>query len=231
MTKGPSISTIIPALNEAHHIERAVRSAADFEEVIVVDGGSDDATAAIAESAGAKVIVSDRGRGLQLRVGAAAATGDYFLILHADNWLAPECIAQLRDLTSNAADPPDGHNAVFGCFRQRIDGTSPRFRWLEWGNAIRARRLRLVYGDQAMFIDRQSYEAVGGFDSVPLMEDVILSKKLTRHLQPILLPGPVHISARRWQNRGLFRQTFRNWCILAAFACGVSPERLVRWYR
>ena len=82
-----------------------------------------------------------------------------------------------------------------------------------------------------MFIDRQSYEAVGGFDSVPLMEDVILSKKLTRHLQPILLPGPVHISARRWQNRGLFRQTFRNWCILAAFACGVSPERLVRWYR
>lgn len=231
MSTGPHISTIIPALNEEHHIERAVRSATGFDEVIVVDGGSDDTTKSIAQSAGARVIQSKRGRGFQLRAGAAEATGDYFLFLHADNWLDQKCVDQLYNLSRNTMARPSGRTAVFGCFRQRIDGVDQLFRWLEWGNTIRATRLRLPYGDQAMFIDRRSYEEVGGFDDVPLMEDVILSRKLKRLTKPILLPGPVHICGRRWRKSGVFRQTLRNWCILVAFLCGAPPERLVRWYR
>jgi len=223
------ISVIIPTLNEEKLVERAIHSAVNADEVIVVDGGSRDQSVNIARQTRANVIESKQGRGVQLRAGAEVATGDVLLILHADSWLDEAAIRQLREeyQTANAR----GAHAFHGCFRQRIDDPRFRYRIIEQGNALRATLLRTPYGDQAQFVDRNTYDAIGGIDDVPLMEDVLFSRKLRRVGRPALLDGPVHLSARRWDRSGVIRQTLKNWSILSAFCLGVSPIKLARWYR
>ena len=208
------------------NIERAIQSVGEADEIVVVDGGSRDATISTARACGCRVIPSERGRGNQLRSGTAASSGDLLLFLHADNWLGEGAVGQLIEHAQQQSGRP-----IFGCFRQNIDDTRFRFRIVESGNALRAGRLWMPYGDQAMFVDRRSYERVGGFAEVPLMEDVMLSRRLRKIHPPTLLPGPVHLSARRWQSQGVIRQTVRNWLIFAAFSLGVSPMRLASWYR
>lgn len=221
-----SLSVIIPTLNEANHLRRCVQSAqtAGATEILVADGGSCDETVCLAEELGARVIASATGRGTQLNAGATAATGEVLLFLHADNWLpkaAGEQIAKaLRD-----------ESVHHGAFRQTIDAHGFKYRWLERGNAFRARVLATPYGDQAMFARRASIETAGGFPDQPLMEDVALARKLRKLGRPVLLDGPLGVSARRWQQQGVVRQTLRNWMIVTAWGLGVSPERLVRWYR
>ncbi|MEM6330523.1 MAG: TIGR04283 family arsenosugar biosynthesis glycosyltransferase [Planctomycetota bacterium] len=216
---------MIPTLNEAPVIASAIGHAwrLDPHEVIVSDGGSDDGTPRLAAEAGAVVLHGPPGRGAQLSTGAAGATGDVLLLLHADTWLAPEGATQLR----RAAE----RGVAWGAFRQAIDDPGRRFRWLEWGNAARVRWMRLPYGDQAMFINRRLYLQVGGFAGMPLMEDVELSRRLSRIARPALLPGPLHVSARRWQRQGVVRQTAKNWTLVALWRCGVPPATLARWYR
>lgn len=223
MNASVRISVIIPVLNEEQTIRQAIESVSSADQVIVCDGGSDDQSAFIARTYGATVVAAKQGRGFQLRAGVAAADGDLFLFLHADSHLAGQAIDQMRNLAT-IGEP------TFGCFQQHIEDRRRRFRWLELGNRLRATWLQLPYGDQGMFVDRKTYELVGGFDDVPLMEDVLLSKKLRRLVRPQLLPGPIQISARRWQRRGVLRQTLKNWSILGAFYCGVSPTRLAGWY-
>jgi rSAM/selenodomain-associated transferase 2 len=220
------LSVIIPALNEAECIGHAVDSAwqAGAEEVLVADGGSSDATTRIAAARQAKVISAPRGRATQQNAAAQQASGDVLLFLHADNWLEGAIAAQIR--RSLAKSP-----RVHGALRQRIDASGFVYRWLERGNAERVRWLGLPYGDQAIFVRRDAFLTAGGFPDVPLMEDVLFMQRLRRRAWPLLLPGPVHVSARRWQRHGVIRQTIRNWTLLAAFAAGVSPARLARHYR
>jgi len=228
MTK---ISVIIPTRNEQPNVGRAIGSVSFADEVVVSDGGSEDDTVSIAQELGACVLSSRPGRGYQLRTGAAKATGDVLLFLHADSWLGEECGSQLKSLLQVAPNE-NASSPHFGCFRQRIDDPRYRFRLLEAGNAFRARKLGVPYGDQAVFVDRASYERVGGFPEVPLMEDVMLSKRLRKLVGwPKLLDGPVHVNPRRWQRDGVISRTLRNWSIVSAFAIGVSPERLAKWYR
>jgi hypothetical protein len=118
-----------------------------------------------------------------------------------------------------------------GGFRQQIEAPQSIYRWLEWGNRLRIRWLGSAYGDQGIFVRREIYEASGGFPLVPLMEDVLLMRQLRRRYKVTLLPGPLHVSPRRWQANGPIRQTIRNWSLMTAFRCGVSPERLARFYR
>lgn len=219
------ITVVIPALNESDAIHRTVRSAfaGGAGEVIVVDGGSRDGTAAAARDDGARVVECSAGRGRQLAAGAAAARGEMLLFLHADNWLSPGCLQQL--VASVAGDAQ-----CWGAFRQRIDAPQFCYRWLEVGNAARVRLVGLPFGDQALFVPRALYEKVGGFPDEPLMEDVILARRLRRLRRPVLLPGPLHVSPRRWQRHGVVRQTVRNWTIQLAFRLGVSPRRLVSYY-
>ena len=219
------ISVIIPSHNEEAHIERSIRSVADADEVIVADGESVDATAKIAEEQGCKVIRTAKGRGVQLRAGAGQATCDVLLFLHADSWLHSNAIGQLREHISRSRSA-----RCYGGFLQSIDDPRFRFRCLEKGNAVRARWFRLPYGDQAIWVDRQTYDEVDGFAPVPLMEDVIFARRAGRLCRPTLLSGPVHLSARRWQENGVIHQTIRNWLILGTFACGVAPSRLAKWY-
>lgn len=224
------LSVVIPALNEAKKVSRCVESAFSLQqgwsgpiEVMVVDGGSIDATVAIAEAAGAGVRSSPPGRGGQLGRGIAATTGEVVLMLHADTFLHASAGSQLFEAF---ADPRVG----CGAFRQQINGSELRYRLLEWGNALRARRIGMPYGDQAIFARRQLIEDVGGVLDVPLMEDVALMRRLRRKAWPVLLPGPLHVSARRWRRHGVVGQTLRNWMLVAAYSCGVSTTRLARWY-
>ncbi|MEX1042527.1 MAG: TIGR04283 family arsenosugar biosynthesis glycosyltransferase [Pirellulaceae bacterium] len=217
------ISVIIAALNEREMIAGAIRSAWDAgaAEVLVADGGSTDPTASLAAQAGAVVIACPPGRAHQQNLAARSAHGDVLLFLHADARLPAD---GLRSIT----DHPD---AVFGGFRQRISAPGVGFRLLEWGNYQRAKWLGLVYGDQAIFVARETFERVGGFPELPLMEDYVLSQTLRREAWPRMLPGPVTTSPRRWLRFGILRQTWRNWWIILRFHLGVSPERLAKSYR
>lgn len=218
------ISVVIPALNEEDAIGCCIQSAfaAGAVEVIVADGGSQDATEIRAAEAGAtKVIRSLPGRGTQLNSGATFASKDYVLFLHADNLLGESCLRQICELS----DP------VWGAFRQRVDSPRFAFRLLEWGNNLRVKWRGVPFGDQAIFVHRRVYKAQGGFDEIPLMEDVRFSKLMRKVSRPILLDGPITICPRRWQKHGVVRQTLQNWRIQVAHAVGVSPERLREWYR
>lgn len=221
-----AISVIIPTWNEEQHIARAISSSQAADEIVVVDGGSSDTTISIAKSSGAVVVHAEQGRGTQLAEGAHRSSGEVLVFLHADSWLGETAIEQLRQLLNQR-----NADRIFGCFRQQIDDSRYRFRLLEAGNAFRARVLRTPYGDQGIFVSRTLYDRAEGFANVPLMEDVMFAQRMRKLCTPTLLPGPVHLSARRWQSKGVIAQTIHNWMIYSAFQCGVSPQRLAAWYR
>jgi rSAM/selenodomain-associated transferase 2 len=219
------VSIIIPALNEEPNIRQAAERAwqTGAGEVIVVDGGSHDATAEAAREAGCRVLAGRRGRGAQQNLGARAAAGDVLLFLHADCWLAPDGLAQI-------ARALDDRRQAAGAFEQRIEADGLLFRLLERGNAWRVRRRGLAYGDQGIFVRRELFDQLNGFPEVALMEDLLFMKRLRRVVWPLLLAGPLHVSARRWQRHGVIRQTVRNSLLLAAARLGVPPDRLARYY-
>ena len=219
------VSIIIPALNEGANIAVAVRRAWETcpLEVIVVDGGSDDGTAELAREAGAGMLETPPGRARQQNAGARQAAGEVLLFLHADTWLAPAGLSQIVEALANS-------RVLCGAFRQRIEAEGRLFRWLERGNAWRAQRRGLPYGDQGIFVRRLAFEELGGFPEVRLMEDVMLMKRLRRRTRPVLLPGPLYVSARRWRRHGVLRQTARNWLLLSAARLGVSPDKLAAFY-
>ncbi|WP_153557476.1 TIGR04283 family arsenosugar biosynthesis glycosyltransferase [Roseimaritima sediminicola] len=226
-----TVSVIIPALNEAAAVAAAVESALEqhADEVIVVDGGSRDATIETAERAGARVLSSSAGRARQQNAGAEAAGGEMLVFLHADNRLGADptgrtCLEQLREAAA-------GDRGLWGAFRHRIESARWGFRVIEWGDSRRVRWRGIPFGDQGIFVPRSRFWATGGFPDQPLMEDVLLAKRLRRQRWPRLLAGPVYSSARRWEKHGIVRQTARNWTLQLAHAGGASPERLAEFYR
>ena len=219
------LSIIIPTFNEASCITEAVARAwatGPFE-VIVVDGGSEDGTIELAQACSCQFLRTQQGRAVQQNAGARRARGDVLLFLHADNWLAPRVAGQIGDVLNNPS-------VLGGAFEQQIESPGFFYRCLERGNASRAARLGLPYGDQGIFMRRGTFESLGGFPKVRLMEDVLLMKKFRMISKPVLLPGPIHVSARRWRRHGLFRQTIRNWFLLGALKMGLSPDRLAAYY-
>jgi len=219
------ISVVIPAVNEALWIERAVNCArkAEFDEIIVADGGSADETVAIARRCGARVVQGARGRAVQQNLGAQNATGEVLLFLHADNCLDLASGQQVRDCLS---DP----KLLGGAFEQHIEAPGLLYRLLERGNAARVRWSGLAYGDQAIFMRRKTFEQLGRFPEVGLMEDLRLMRAFRKLGKPVLLPGPLHVHPRRWQRRGVLFQTLCNWTLLCGEALGVAPDRLAKFY-
>jgi len=218
------LSVIIPTLNEADRIGEAiarVRAAGDCE-IIVVDGGSDDDTLAAA-SAADRCSSASRGRASQQNAGAAVATGDLLLFLHADCWPEPGAYAAIESALSDTS-------VVGGGFAQTIDAQGLRYRLLEQGNRLRALAAGWIYGDQGLFVRREVFQRVGGFPAVDLMEDLYLAKRLKREGKLLLLDHRLHVSPRRWQKVGVVRQTLRNWTFLGLSHCGVSPTTLARHY-
>jgi rSAM/selenodomain-associated transferase 2 len=219
------LSVVIPALNAASGLGGTLAALAGCPaEVVLVDGGSTDATVAIAGSAGARVLQAPRGRGVQLAAGAAAACGPWLLFLHADTRLCEGWAEAVRRVVAS----PDGASRAWH-FRFALDDEAPEARRLERAVAWRCRVLKLPYGDQGLLIHRDLLEQVGGMRPLPLMEDVDLVRRLGR-ARIGALDVPAVTSAARWQRDGYLRRSSRNLLCLGLWFTGVSPRIIARVY-
>jgi hypothetical protein len=221
-----SISIIIPALNEAAHLAATIQSAQSPTtcEVLVIDGGSCDATIAIAEVAGAQVIRTEPGRARQMNAGAKVARGNILLFLHADTRLP-------RDFDWYVQQALTQEEAVAGAFQLGLDGTQRGLRFIETMANWRSRWWQMPYGDQAIFLRADVFARAGGFPDLPLMEDFELMRRLRKQGRIVLAPVAVVSSARRWLQLGVVKTTAVNQLLIAAYLAGVAPATLVRWYR
>ncbi|MFO8013891.1 MAG: TIGR04283 family arsenosugar biosynthesis glycosyltransferase [Phycisphaerae bacterium] len=218
----PYLSVIVPALNESAPIAEAIATArAPDAEILVVDGGSADATVAVARDAGARVLSGARGRAGQQNLGAAEARGRVLLFLHADTRLPAGYVGHVFEALM---DP----RIVGGAFRFRTDLDTPWMRAIERLTDLRSRRLRLPYGDQALFVRREAFEALGGFPKVPIAEDLHLVRRLNRWGRVVTLAAPAVTSARRWRTRGRFRTTLVHQAVVAGIYAGVPTAWLAR---
>lgn len=220
----PTVALLIPALDEATSLRRLLPGlVAQADEVVVSDGGSTDATVAVAEAAGARVVVGPRGRGGQLNRAAAAASSDVFLFLHADTELPVDGIERVREAIRGGA-LGGGFELAFATDRAL----------LHFGARLINRRTRLTktpLGDQAQFVTREAFEALGGYRDWPILEDLDFARRL-KALGPVaLLDAKVVTSPRRFERLGVPRTIATNWLIWGLFALGVKPERLARLYR
>jgi rSAM/selenodomain-associated transferase 2 len=221
---GIRVSVVIPTLDEEEAIASALASAQAAHEVIVVDGGSTDRTVEIATAMGARVLLSGRGRGRQLSAGAADATGDVMLFLHADSQLPfgfVECVV----------DVIHGKGCSWGRFDIRFDEGGPILRLIAHLISWRSRWTRGATGDQAIFVSRRAYDRVGGFPEQGLFEDVALCRRLKRDGPMGVARGRVVTSARRWRRHGTIRTSLRMWSLKGLYLLGVRAESLERYYR
>jgi rSAM/selenodomain-associated transferase 2 len=218
------LAIIVPTLNEEDTVRRHLPAAlAVADEVIVSDGGSGDGTVAAARAFGARVVEGPPGRGGQLNRGAAAATADVILFLHADTTLPERGAERIREAV--AAGAPGG--AFF--LRFDVDRPAQRLgsRLINW----RTRRLRVPLGDQAQWATRETFDRLGGFRDWPILEDLDFVLRLRRLPGFTLIAEPVTTGARRFVEQGAVRTVATNWLIWILFLCGVSPQRLARLYR
>lgn len=219
----PALSVVIPTLGEASRIGSLVASLLrPGVEVIVADGGSADGTRALAREAGARVVLARPGRGPQLNEGAAIARGERLLFLHADTTLPadfPTIVA------ATLAEPA----VAVGAFRFALDRRSLGHRLVEWGVRLRCATARTPYGDQALFLRRATFDALGGFAPFPLLEDLDLVRRARRVGRVVVVPHPAITSARRWDRHGLLRTIAVHRLCAAAYLLGVAPERIAAW--
>ena len=221
------LAIVIPALNEAANLSRLLPDLArgcPGADIVVVDGGSGDDTAAVvARLPGPRLLESARGRAVQMNHGARAAGGDTLLFLHADTRL-PDGAA--RAIEQALAEP----GVVGGRFDVRFDNERPLFRVIAWFMNTRSRASGICTGDQAIFVRRADFEAVGGYPDIPLMEDIELSRRLKRRGRLRALRLRVTTSARKWEREGPLRTIGLMWALRFLHFCGVAPTRLHRWY-
>lgn len=225
-----AVSVIIPALDEADELpatlESVRRALGEDCEIIVVDGGSRDGTTEQA-TRGARVIASTPGRGRQLAAGAATATSNLFLFLHADTWLSPGASISLDEVMRQS-------EVVGGCFEISLRGPSARrpiarvlARAINW----RSRWFDTATGDQAIFVKRWAYERCGGFPTEDLFEDVLLYRRIRRLGTVSVLKPPVQTSDRRWRSRGYLRTMALHLLLRSLFLLRVPPAKLASIYR
>lgn len=221
------LSIIIPVLNESAALPALMAQLAtlmqDGVDVLLVDGGSQDHTASLAERAGWRVVRSERGRAHQMNAGAASASGDIFLFLHADTQLPPDAVAQVRLALQGGR--------CWGRFDVVIAGQALMLKVVAWMMNRRSRWSGMATGDQAMFMTRQAFDAVGGFPVQPLMEDIEMSLRLKRLSPPVCLRCKVTTSGRRWETRGVWRTIFLMWRLRWAYWRGQSATELAQAYR
>lgn len=218
------LSIVMPVLDEAAGIEAALRALAPMRargvEVVVVDGGSRDGTAAMAERLADRVLTAPRGRATQMNAGAAAAQGDALLFLHADSRLPANAAALVRRGLERR---------YWGRFDVGFDDKG----WLHLVALLmnlRSRATGIATGDQAMFMTRAAFDEAGGFPDIALMEDIALSARLKRLGRPACLSARVMTSSRRWRRYGVWRTILLMWRLRLRYFLGADPARLARAY-
>src|SRR5215468_22328 len=215
------ISVIVPALNEEKALPATLARVLEQArgcEIIVVDGGSTDATCAIARSfPGVELLIAPRGRASQMNAGARVAGGGWLLFLHADTLLPHDGLARIAAL-------PETVRA--GCFRHRFSGEHLGIRFMSWLHNLRCACTGVIYGDQAMFIRRSLFESLGGFPDVDALEDLIFGERLARLARPTVIPVEVVNDSRKFVKMGVFRSFVRVVAILVCYEL-----RLPLWAR
>jgi rSAM/selenodomain-associated transferase 2 len=223
----PKLSVIIPTLNEADVIGRTLVALAPIRsrghEVLVVDGGSCDATLSAVGGFADQVLSAPAGRARQMNAGAAAATGHVLWFVHADTRVPAD------------ADQRIGHavksGALWGHFDVQLAGRQLLLRLVERMMNLRSRITGVATGDQGMFVRRDVFEQLGGFPDIDLMEDISLSRSLKRLARPCSIRCTVVTSSRRWENHGVLRTIVLMWRLRLAYALGADPAVLARRYR
>lgn len=223
--KTSDISVIIPTLNEERHLDRLLSSLQRHPdlEIIVVDGGSRDGTAAVARNHGVVLAASEPGRGRQMNHGLRHASGEILLFLHCDTCLPEDFAVHVHDTLNQPG-------TAAGAFRLAINARGAKYRLVEWGANLRSRWWELPYGDQAIFARRQVLLGAGGMPEDPVMEDIALVRRLKRTGRIRLAPAAAVTSARRWQRLGVIRTTLLNQIMLAGFILNMDRGRLRRLY-
>jgi rSAM/selenodomain-associated transferase 2 len=222
------LSIIMPVLDEGEGIAQALDALSELRalgvEVIVVDGGSQDATVQRARLRADHVLSASRGRASQMNAGAAKAAGDVLLFLHADTALPREAERLVLDgLARSGRD--------WGRFDVVITGQHPMLKLVAAMMNLRSRLTGIATGDQAIFVKRDAFQAAGGFPEIPLMEDIALSKRLKRRGRPLCLHERATTSGRRWETHGVFRTIFLMWRLRLAYFLGADPAALAGRYR
>lgn len=222
------LSIVVPTLNEAPGIAAALAALAPLRaaghEVLVIDGGSDDGTPDLAAPRADRVAAAPRGRASQMNAGARLASGDVLLFLHADTRLPPRADRLVLEGLA-------GSGRAWGRFDVRIDGRHPLLGFVGALMNARSRWTGIATGDQAIFVRRDAFAAVGGFPPLALMEDVALSAALKRISAPLCLRERATTSGRRWEARGVLRTVVLMWWLRLRYFLGASPERLAERYR
>ncbi|AMK76371.1 MULTISPECIES: TIGR04283 family arsenosugar biosynthesis glycosyltransferase [Methylomonas] len=223
----PQISIIIPVVNEAAQLTDKLRALQPLRtrcELLLVDGGSSDTSPAIAEPLVDQVLHRPRGRARQMNLGAQHAQADVLLFLHADTQLPDQSI----DLIMSAVE----QGAVWGRFDVRFDSQQAVFKLIAWMMNLRSRLTGIATGDQAIFVSRQAFQAVGGFPDIALMEDIAVSAALKKLAKPCCLKAKVVTSARRWQQHGILKTILLMWRLRLRYFFGAHPDDLAaRYYR
>ena len=222
------ISIVVPVLNEAEAIAQSLLPLQDLRghavEIIVTDGGSRDGTRDAAQPLADRVIEAPRGRASQMNAGAGLAHGEVLLFLHADTRLPSGWSVMVRDAL-------EATNREWGRFDVRLDGGHPMLRIVERTMNLRSRLSGIATGDQAIFVTRAAFDAIGGFPHIALMEDVALCSALRSRTRPACLRERVVTSSRRWERHGIARTIALMWRLRLEYALGADPDRLARMYR
>jgi rSAM/selenodomain-associated transferase 2/rSAM/selenodomain-associated transferase 1 len=219
------ISVIIPTLNEAEVIEPTIFNLKKnpHTEIIVVDGGSRDQTVDLARSMGARVLTSAPSKAAQMNFGAAQASGDVLLFLHADTSLP-------QGFKNSVLAAVARQDICAGAFSLGIASQARGLRFIERVANWRSRFFQMPYGDQALFVTRKLFHEIGGYPDYPIMEDFEIVRRLKKKGKIAILPESVQTSPRRWLNLGILKTWLLNQLIVVAYFLGISPQRLSRWY-
>ena len=220
------ISVVVPVLNEERNLSRLTASMRSVieqgHEVIIVDGGSTDNTLSLAYEISDKVVVSKKGRAIQMNSGASVASGDIILFLHADTCL-PDDVSEI--ISKAFVD-----NGFWGGFDVRLSNNKLVYRLIEYMMNTRSRLTSIVTGDQAIFVEKNLFEKIGGFPEIALMEDVEISRRLKNISRPVRLKHNVVTSSRRWERNGVASTILLMWKLRLFYFFGVSPEKLSQMY-
>ena len=221
------LSIIIPALNEAENIKATLGPLQVLRqgdcEIILVDGGSKDDTTELAQKLVDKIISVPRGRANQMNAGAVQADGDVFWFLHSDT-LTPDNADQLIE----QALASDRH---WGRFNVRLSGSHTGFRIIEWMMNIRSCITGIATGDQGIFIEKKVFEQLDGYASIPLMEDIDISKRLMKnHGRPACIDDKLITSSRRWEQQGIIKTVLLMWQLRLSYYLGTDPDTLAGRY-